>query len=157
MDLQGLLSLVFSMPSGYKYFFCLLFCGGTLSPEKMDLMKMSHLGLSVCSKDSPSLYNVWLQISIFFPSATGRNFCDDGWERHWVMSIVESFYCYTFLKNSSICFWPRSLHYQVSGWFLVTQVIVLYGFPLIEQALNQIRYWLVTSTSFRPPLLYHSL
>ena len=66
-----------------------------------------------------------------FPPAGGESFCDDGWAKHWSMSmgvtnIVKSRFVTTFLKNiSSICFYPRFL-----GQFLVLAHLLSVGYSV---------------------------
>jgi hypothetical protein len=96
--------------------------------------------------------------SIFFSSAAGGSFPGDGWARQWSTSIRMSLgviilLLYFFRTVNSICIYPRSLGYLVSGSASLKQC----GFHLRKCALIQIGYRLVTSISFVLPLSWHTL
>lgn len=79
---EGLVSLVSSIPSGSYILFHVLFCRvGPLSPEKRDLMATSCSGLSV--PRSLTLCRLSGCGSLYlFPSTAGRSFWDVA-EYHW--------------------------------------------------------------------------
>jgi hypothetical protein len=148
-DLQDLVFMVSSSPSSYSTTLPPL--QGSLSPQGSDLIETSHLGLSVPRSFTFCVTSGCGSLHLF-PSAAGGSFSEDGWARHWSMSIAgcyqDSFFAFLFSFTSSIWFYSSFPGYLVfrhpSG--------VGNGFYLMEWVLSQIRYWLVTPKSFVPAL-----
>lgn len=125
---------------------------GSLSSERRDLVEIFYSGLSVLSH---TVHNVWLWISTVLYILCRRKFL-------WWWLSKALLYEYSrmslavillllFLNKINIWFSPRTLFYLVSGSQSPSSVRHD-RFCRREQALSQIRHWLVTPTGFVPPL-----
>ena len=76
VDLEGLVSFCLPLPLALTFFLPPL-TWGSMSPEGQDLMKISHLGLSV-----PRPLTLWILSGCgslyLFPDTAARSFSDDG-------------------------------------------------------------------------------
>ena len=82
VDLIGFAFLVFSIPSELLRLLSPLLLLDSLNPEGRDLMKTSHLGLSVPRSLAFSIITGYGLLYLFL-SVVGGRFSDDGWTRHW--------------------------------------------------------------------------
>ena len=146
---------MYSIPSGMslEHSLCFFFgVGGSLSPEMKDLMGRSHTRLSVTKFLSLCITSCCGFLYFLFCLLQQETFLRVA-EQSMIyeysrMSLEVILLLWFFLKNSSIEFYHRSLDYLVSGSWSLSQSRI--WFLLKKWTSVQIRYWLITPTSFMP-------
>lgn len=122
-------------------------------PQGRDLMEASHLGLSVSRPLTLCTLSFGGPLYLF-PSTSGGSFSHDCWVSHWSMSrialLLNSFRrTIAFGFGFPLCPWP--IQFRVLG----PKNSVGHRYHLMKWTLKPTKQWLVTATTFVPPLNQH--
>ena len=116
-----------------------------LSPKEKCLIETSWLGLSVPRFLTPCLMFGCHPLCLF-PCSADRNYSDDGWIRHQSISREDLIRSHLLLYSFSI---TVAFYFLLDPWAILSQVLchlgsIRYSFHLVDWALSQIIYWLIS-------------